>query len=483
MPRRVLVGVGAGLVVYLGAAVLALVSLPWEGTGDSYFHLDYAYQLWHGSVPDPRGPVLDSPVHPDYSSEARQYASAHPPLLYLLAAPAVGVLWDSGHWAMAIFVMRALVLAFGVGTYLVLAHAGWTLGGRYRETAAVALPLLATTTTVFVRFSSEVYNDVPVTFFSVAAVVLTLRALQDGVTARRALLMGAVVAGGAATKSTFLLTAAVAGTFFVAATLWHTGPGRSRLRAVAAAVWPSVVLPALTIGWFYLHNALLSGNPVRSTPKIPVEGRSPRTLSDNLTNPEFWLIYPKGFFGSIPWRDLDSVNRIASLALVAVAAAAVALWLVRHRPWQRLVPGAMALAPAFLLLHLAAFQVAQLYHAVGYGAYNWRYFLPTTLQAGLLLLAGCLATGRVGRAAVVAVSGILWIAAAINSFWWVGRNYPDLLGGATGPAVLPAAADANGFPAWSPLVCTVAAAVALVGTAVVLRRTDRTRDVAEQTTP
>lgn len=475
-PRHVLVGVGAGLVVFLGAAVLALVSLPWKGTGDSYFHLDYAYQVWTGSVPEPRGPVLDSPMHPRYPADARQYASAHPPLLYALAAPLVGPLIDSGHAASAIGAMRGLVLVFGVLTYLLLAYTGWVFGGSRRETAAVGLPLLGTLTTSFVRFSSEVYNDVPVTFFSVAAITLTLHALRDGVSRRHALLMGLVVACGAATKSTFLLTAAVVGVFFLVAAAWHRPAGTSRVRAVVAAAWPSVVLPTLLVGWFFVLNAVRSGNPVRSTPKLPLPGRTPKTLADNLTNPDFWLVYPKGFFGSTPWRDLTAMaepNRFASLVLVACAASLVALWLVRHRPWATFATGPLALAPALLVLHLAAIQTAQLYHAIGYGAYNWRYFLPTTLQAGLLLLLACLTLRRGSRAAVVGLSVALWLAATTSVVWYVGRKFVPILDGAAGVAVLPAATAANGLPAWLPLACTAMSVAATCVVALALHRADR----------
>lgn len=461
MPRATRAGVIAGLVLYLSAAALAAVSMPWRGTGDSFFHLDYVYQLWHGHIPEPYGSEFRFPWQQDSAAldAQRQYASAHPPLFYAIAAPLMGPLMDAGQWAMAVAVGRSINIVAGAVTFVTLAWFGWTFGGRIRNGMAVLLPTAGVLTTTFLRFSADVYNDILVTTFTVLAVAITALIMRDGPSWRRVLPLAAVAAAGLATKATFLPTLALVFVAVVASTIVHRRDGvvRSALRGVGWCV-PIGLVPAAAIGWFYVRNLALSGSWVRSTPKAPLQGRPGRTLTENLTSPDFYLLYPRGFFGNSIWTTGPVTNRHLSTAMVVLALCAVAAWFLRHRVWRRGSFAGTWMLGALLLAQLAALQVAQLYHATGYGAYNWRYFLPATMQAGLIIAAGTLVWGRRAVPAAVTAVVLLLVASIGNSAAYLGRTAQDVVGTASGWDSLVAVTAANGFP---PAVATALALVAV----------------------
>lgn len=473
MPRLTQAGVLAGLALFLSAAALAAVSMPWKGTGDSFFHIDYVFQVWHGQIPAPYGSEFRFPWQEDSAAldAQRQYASAHPPLFYAIAAPLMGPLLDSGHWAMAVAVGRSLNVLAGAITFVALAWFGWTFGGRIRNGLAVLLPTAAVLTTTFLRFSADVYNDVPVTMFTVLAICVTALIMRDGPSWRRIIPLAMVSAAGLATKATFLPTLALVCLVVVVSTTVH---GRTRLlaRVARGIAWcvPLVAVPALTIGWFYFRNQALSGSWVRSTPKAPLQGRPERSLMDNLTSPDFYLIYPRGFFGNTVWTDTDVSNRQISTVMVIVALCSIAIWFVVRRLWRRTDFSGTWMLGALLLAQLAALQVAQLYHATGFGAYNWRYFLPATVQAGLIVALGSMLWGRPGVPFGILTVGLFLVASVGNTAWYLGRHYPDVVGQASGWARLEAATTANGFPPYTALGLAAVAVPAMAVLALSLWR-------------
>ncbi|NLT25996.1 MAG: hypothetical protein GXX90_05015 [Microbacteriaceae bacterium] len=69
--RRLLIGVGLVVLVYVATASYAALTLPLPGTRDSTFHLDYVYQVALGQLPAAEGYEL----YPGRGG--RQFASAH----------------------------------------------------------------------------------------------------------------------------------------------------------------------------------------------------------------------------------------------------------------------------------------------------------------------------------------------------------------------------------------------------------------------
>lgn len=507
--RTALLGLAVVLVGFVAVAVVAAVTLPWSGTGDSYQHLDYAYQVMAGRLPAPEGHLWEPAGYAGAVLDGRQFASAHPPAFYVLVAVVAGPLLDDD-WRLAVAVVRGLDIALGVLGIVALWWTGWLVGGRRRVATAVALPAVGSATFCYLRFSADVYNDLLLTAVTLSCfAVLTLALLRRHGPATTAVL-AVLSAVGTATKATFVITLLLVLAGLVAAAVLHGrgGIGRRLLSGVAHAAAVGLVT-ALATGWFYLRNAGGSGSWYRSTPKSPVGDRTPKTLLDSLSNPDYWLVVPRGLVGRGS-PDFSSTAAAASLtvvgAAVAIGLAVLLVSLVRRRGRTlRDLRGALSPAPllrdertprevrslalatvaGLLLAQLAGSYAAQLSHATGYGAYNARYFLPATLTVAAILVAGPLALRPWARAvSVVGIVLSLWTANVASFVAYattaLGLGTAVTPGGLVSRAV--AATEANGVPgAVVPSALVVAALSALLLGVVLARRDGTTPDALRGT--
>jgi hypothetical protein len=310
-----------------------------------------------------------------------------------------------------------------------------------------------------------------VTTLSILALALTARMLLRGLTRPSLLALAVICVLGVGTKATFVLTLAMAATGVVVAALLHRDGSRRRalLRGVAWAT-ALAVPPVLAWGWFYQRNYRLSGSWYVSTPKeTPLGGRPYRSTLDNLTSLDFYLIIPHGLVG----RATDtfvSFARGASTVVFAVACALTLLVLVARLLRRRLPRLAVVLVLGLLVAHLAGSYVLQLSHATGYGAYNWRYFLPSTPTIAMILAVGLVGLGRWSAVALPAFVAALFGLNAV-SFMQYGVHL-DKLGAdpwdVWGTARVLAAG--NGWPEALPGVCLVVAALAVLGLGVLIAR-------------
>lgn len=468
--RRVaLVGVLVVAAGYLGIAVFAAATLPWRGTADAFDHLDYVYQLLQGQLPAPFGhrwvPV-DGPVP---TPDGRQWVSQHPPLFYLLVGPLAAPFLD-GDWRTAVALIRAANIVVGLGGLAALGWLGWLIGGPWRVRLAVALPAVGTASFGYVRYAAEVYNDTLVTTLSLLALALCARLVLRGITWFPLLLLAVVSVLGLGTKATFVVTlATVVGGVVVAAFL-HADGRRGRALLVAIAAGAGVGLPpVLAWGWFYVRNETLSGSWYLSTPgDVPVLGRPRRSTWDVLGDPEFYLLLPTQVVGRASTTGYESVATWSSAAIVAVAVGSTLAVVVRARgiPIDRRA----AVVVGGLFVHLAGHVLVQLSHASGYGAYNWRYFVPAT--AALALVAG-LGVASAGRLSVVALPGLVGLLGLFNA-WSYSHYGVDTTGLAVDPWNLlqssRALAAANDLPEWLPAGCLVVGLAALAGLGVLVAR-------------
>ena len=180
-----------------------------RGTADSLSHLDYAYQVSQGRLPETHGFYVSYDGPPSRHlerTERRQFASAHPPLFYAFASVVEGGALEDGQWPTAVARIRALNTVLGVGTLLIIAWAAWRLGGRRRAQLMIVSCALAGLVYPFVRHSADVYSDLLVTFLSTAAIALAAVALREGPRRGHVALLAVVCAAGMATKATFVIT-------------------------------------------------------------------------------------------------------------------------------------------------------------------------------------------------------------------------------------------------------------------------------------
>jgi len=463
--RIVIVPIVLVSISYLSIVTFGAFTLPWTGTADSYDHLDYVFQVYLGHLPAPTGHQwvpIGFPLTAGQLGDGRQYASAHPPLFYLIAAGLAGWLLDSPHWSYGVLLIRMLNGLFGLIGVVVLAWAGWVLGGRHRYALSVALPSIGAFTFAYLRFSSDVYNDLLVTVLSMSALTLSAVVLIRGMTRARFLSLTLICIAVMGTKATFVLTLAASVVAVVVAVVLH-GNGTLRRRTLTASGSAALLLaaPIVVFGWFYARNASLSGSWYRSAPKSPVGSRSDKTLLGNLANPEFYEIVPSGLVG----RGTAEFARLADLIswdvfIVGTLMSLIVALLILRKSRRRPSIVEIGLVTMFLG-HLVGSYVIQLSHATGFGAYNWRYFLPSTISVALIIGGGAALIPRAGPALVAMLNIALWAANAYSFVVYaahrVGIAGDDFLGTAS---LLSAA---NGAPPWIPAVALVIAGLATLG--------------------
>jgi uncharacterized protein (TIGR03663 family) len=225
-------------------AVALLLRLPDLGVrpmhGDEVVHAFKFAELWEKGV---------------YRYDPNEY---HGPTLYYAALP---VVWLSGHHRFADMQeadLRRAVALLGAAMVLLLLLLADGLGRR----AAAAAALLLAVSPAFVFYSRYFIQEVPLAFFTLAALACAWRYRQSG---RLAWLAGAAVSAGLmiATKETAVLAFAAAGAAWLAVGRRQKAGGRRQ--GVSSLFAASCLLPSafclLTLGVAYLFLSGFLSNP------------------------------------------------------------------------------------------------------------------------------------------------------------------------------------------------------------------------------
>lgn len=464
LPTSVRVGLLAGLAGVMAAVVTEAGVLPPPGSADAYWHFDYTYQVSRGHLPDAYGGeyVYFGESTPPVADGALDYAAAHPPLLYVTSAPLLGPMFDTQPVAVVTWAGRLVVMAWAVVLFAAVAHFAWLFGGRLRAPLTVLLPTLSLLMVPVTHFAGDYYNDILVTALSVLMLTHIGLVLRDHLSRRLLWRMAVIACLGLAAKATFVLVFALA-VAVIAFDWWSVrSPERASVRALAGRLGILAGTPAVVIGWFYAWNMSRSGSPVRSYPKMPVEGRPRQSLEGVLTSAGYYRRFLQGWLGNLKWDVGPTTNYSLALGVLLLAGVAALVWWVRARPGRVTIGIAVVVA-----LHIAALYLAQAWHATGYGQVNWRYFMPGVLAISLTLAVGALSLGRrVGVVAAWLLIGGSAFAGLYDRAIYIGlRHREDWWGDDSGLAVLPHIAADAGLPVW-PVVAAAtfsAAALAVAG--------------------
>jgi len=397
----------AGVLISLlfGALLFASVNRT-LGSADEGVHLDYAWQVSHGRLPD----FAEGPQLPHIPREAKlpkvQWASQHPPLFYVIEAPLVRGLVDSGHWKAATAAGRAGTIALGLLCVPVLAWAAaQAIGGRRRVLWGLAVAAIAAPVAPFVAVTGSMYNDTLIVLTTTFALAVAIFVLRRGLSWPGVAAAAAAAAAGMATRAHFIVTLLILLAALVAAALIHGGgPVLGRLLRGGAAAVGVLAVTAAAIGWFYVRNVRLSGSWTGGHPEWGIAhlGRSKHGLTDVLSMPDFWLNYRRLFFqpaGGLRWVGPALLGLLAVAALVAALA---------RRPWRR----ADVVSTAAVLVvagQLAGTVATQAMHVTQAGGIAPRYHLPALLPIAIVLAAGALAWPRVRAYALIAVVATGWL--------------------------------------------------------------------------
>lgn len=404
----------ATLFLLLASVARSFSGLPLS-SADEPAHVDYALRVWHGQLPQ----LLDGVrFRPGFGSTPPvQWVAQHPPLFYLLLAPVVGPLVDTGHPLQAVLAAR---LVDAVIVALVVPAAAWAAArcfpGAGRLPATVAV--VAASTPLLVVQGGVVYNDALSALVGVLGCGVAGAALRSGVTTR--LLVGGslVAAAGMTTRLSFALWFVAIVVAFVFARSIRVPRLRGVWGRVLVALGP-VVAGAAASGWFYVRNEILTGS-FSGRPK-PWPGSTPRPKI-----PESVVVRTKGF-----WQQLGAVYRGALdvngalpwvlllvpvvLALVGLVVVAVVVLRRRSAAVGRVPDGERwprALVVAMFVAVLLLYVVVEIRYVAGGGAPNSRYTLGVLMPVLLVVAAGLRC---VERAAIVLVPA--WSLTAAVAIW------------------------------------------------------------------
>jgi hypothetical protein len=402
---------GALLAAASAVGMVVLAVRPF-GSADELYHIDYAYQVWHGGLPVyENGPVW----HPVANWLPVQLAAQHPPLYYVVLAPIVGPLADAGHPVAATVAGRMVSALFTVATVACLAWAGSLLSRTRRREYGILTAAAGGSLTVLMHVGGSAYNDSLSTLLTVAGLALAMKAIRAGVTPRILFGLALVSAAGGLTRGQFLITSLVVGVGVALAVLvHHEGPRRADW-AKAAAVGALPFLSALlAAGWFYWRNLRLTGNWTGEHVAWGVEHlhRVTRPISSVLIWPAFW---GKQWQVLHEATDTYNVGQYLLTVVVAIALAGGIVRVVRQRQPLRHIDREHAAIVLLLSVQAAVALASEVAYVAHAGGNNLRYQLPALLPVAAVLAAGILSLPR--RLDAIALLAYLCAAWTYFTLW------------------------------------------------------------------
>jgi hypothetical protein len=260
-------GLIGAMLVYTGLVLLSLVAQPLFITGDESAHVDYAFDVTHGSIP-----VLGSSrtqEFPELGQDGQhQYLSNHPPAYHALVGPLVRAGAASEHPRAFLMLARVLTAVLGGAILLTLAAtAGTVFRNRPRERAVAMITTasLAGSLAVLVGSASTIHNDALAVLMVCTTVLVLARAARAGQRPGTVALVAGFCTVGMLTRISFLPVWLLAIGAVTALELWprlrRGRPGIGEIRHAALAALAVLVVPLLGAGWFYALSVRRYGDP------------------------------------------------------------------------------------------------------------------------------------------------------------------------------------------------------------------------------
>lgn len=416
------------ILVMLAGSTARALAVPLFGSADEIGHFDYAYQVWHGKLPDfYQGTVVDQvkgrqiPV---------QWVSQHPPLFYLILAPVIGPLTDAGHVLIAGMLARGVnMLIGGLAVGAVMFAVARAFPGR--RAMALGAGLVTAMSPWMQGVSGAVYNDALATLLCTTSIGVTASALRRG---PRSSTWPAITALACLAGLTRLSLMAVIIPCVSAVAVEGLARGRDRDRwgrltgPLAAAI--SGVAVVATSGWFYVRNLRLTGSITGGHPEWSAEhlGRTTRDLGSLATDFSSWSSL-LGIF-STGTADPDVVFLLLVLAPCVLGTIWSLSALLHRRVTSRDIAVVVLLGAVSMCVVAMQFK-----YSSGGGGLIPRYVLPIIAP-----LAACISAGLTGSRRATPFLVPLWAMAAATLLlsWRRSVTAPD----ATQFPTLPFAADA-----------------------------------------
>ena len=349
------------------------------------------------------------------------FTFSHPPLYYFLTGALQATLEDhsilvrilAARWLSVVLGVALTALAFQVGKIIFQSDA-W---GLLSATLVAFHPTTSFMTAVINN------NALEIVLFSACVLVLLL-ILREGLSTRRALVLGVLLGASLLTRVSLfsLLPLVLVALFWNIYSLRHVG--KLNGRALAPWLWVAVI-PPLIAGWWYVDvfkqiAQSLTGE-LSDSSFDPISNNQARIFSYD------WITtgarIAENYWGNFGWLDTPLpaplANTLIGLSLVAIALTAV--WVIRH--WGAESRIQIPQPSLILFLGLAILAVFIFYFGldltVGFGLQG-RYFLPPIIAQMIWLALGITAlTPARWRAAVMWLLGAGMIALNLFSLFSV----------------------------------------------------------------
>lgn len=383
LPKAMLAGVGAVILLYVGTAGIITAAVPVDisHSGDTRWHIDYIWRVYNGDVPRLNDGMQYPPFVASSGKRHFQPASNHPPLFYALNAPFIGPLLEKGDWKEAVVLARATNIFIGVLCIVALAWAGWLYGGRRGPLFAVALPAIGALAYRFTTLNVVYGQDALLVLLAILTFIVIYKLIKNGLHTRYGLALAALGAAGMATKAGYFAMLATAFIGLLVAAWLHAKQNR-RQELIRASVYIGVITLAVVVAvaWFYyFRNYQTTGTWFRASPDDYTGGREYKSLA-------------RVVFGA-PLRELFyakfAQNTGLSIALTSFVLAGF-LGVKRLQAKKLLRDKTRVALFAVLISSVLIVLAAQVTFAVGYGAVNFRYLLPVLLPISLFIAYGLL---------------------------------------------------------------------------------------------
>lgn len=385
LPKWTKVGVVGVVLMYVGLAGLTSAAIPWWiGKGDSALHLDYALSVYKQDIPRYREFVQYPIFHQldkGYKTQI-QRAAANPPLFYVMHAPIVGPLLESGRWKPAIALGRAFNVFLGVLAVIAMSWAGWLFGGKRKQLFAVAVPAVATLSFHFTNLNQNYALDVLLVLLGVLTTITWYKLLEYGLERRYLFSLLALSVLGMSTKATYIIFLGLSLLTVLIVAYIH-GQGSKTQRLVKGSIISAIILASVlvAIGWFYYYwNYKTSGKWYTGELPGDFSSRKIKSLSMVLTSSGLWGNFYERF----------TSYEVVSKAIMYVSALGIGVGVYRTRLRSLRKDRTLFIGTGLLVLLLLGTFATQISHSVGIGNYSFRYFLPALLVFGLFISYGLL---------------------------------------------------------------------------------------------
>jgi len=404
----------------------------------------YAISLHAGDLPTIDSPVaLDRERFPQIARGANRegfdrhrmiWTANHPPLYYLLGVPWVALADALDKPQVLIAGMRVTsALAYGMLVFLVGLIA-FEVTPR-RPAAAMLATAITASPAVLAVAAGFIMNDSVAVAASSLTVLATLRILRLGVTRNRMIVVAVAGTLAAATKAPGVITVIMCGAALGVTLLLRNRTWTGFLRAT----WLTAIatgVPGLAIGWFYVRNIVLYGDPTASAALLERYQRvQVDTWFEVMTAPRFWHGWYDHLWVPLPLRGTGLhwiIDAITLLALLGLALGVVARLRDHGREHGLVVsasrvPSVATVGLLVLIAHAFVIIVNLAQFRSGGGNPHERYLMTImplvaiVLSVGLLAIIDAVPWGEIRRreeiAAAIVSASLLGMAAATFAVW------------------------------------------------------------------